>query len=505
VAREVLDQAPVTPLAFDGFEPHDLPGSLARLVTFNRGSAKSHSGIYRDLMVRRRPTEVGELDLLAGPLTSYTAALIRAIERGDRTCEVANLDLLAALERLERLGRPVNAVVAALPAPDRAPDGPLHGVAVAVKDLMDVAGLPRGNGNPEDMAGPPSQTDAPVVGRLRAAGADVFALASLLEYAAGAPHPDLPEARNPVRPDRTAGGSSGGSAALVAAGVCSVALGTDTGGSIRIPAAYCGVVGFKPSHGLVAEEGVTALSPSLDHVGLITATVQDCLDVLPVIADVGDTDESATEETATDERATGRGAVRLGVLEDQLADPRLHPEIAAVTRAALARLADAGFAQEPRDGAVLAEADGLLEPILMVEAWQIHADTVREHPEHFGEPTRRLFAAAEHAEAAARETALARRDELRPAVEALFAGVDALVGPVVPYAAPELTPPIDTPEGEIEGIFTGPYNVTGQPAVTVPCGTTADGLPVGLQLAAPLGQDVALLRLAAAVEAALGT
>jgi 2-dehydropantoate 2-reductase len=493
IAREVLAQAPVAPMGFDGFEPDDLPGSLARLVTFNRGSAKSHSGIYRDLMVRRRPTEVGELDLLAGPLTSYTAALIRAIERGDRTCEVANLDLLAALERLERLGRPVHAVVAAIPAPDRAADGPLHGVPVAVKDLMDIAGLPRGNGNPEDMAGPASEADAPVVSRLRQAGADVFALSSLLEYAAGAPHPDLPEARYPGRPDRTAGGSSGGSAALVAAGVCRVALGTDTGGSIRIPAAYCGVVGYKPTHGLVGEEGVTALSPSLDHVGLITAQVLVCLDVLPAIADSG-ADPGPVEPTA----------VRLGVLEDQLADPRLVPEIAAITRAALDRLATAGFVLEPRRGEVLAEAESLLEPILMVEAWQVHAATMGTRPEHFGEPTRRLFAAAEHADPAARESALARREDLRPAIAALCEGVDALVGPVVPYAAPELTPPIDTPEGEIEGIFTGPYNVTGQPAVTVPCGTTADGLPVGLQLAAPVGQDLALLRLAAAVETALG-
>jgi Asp-tRNA(Asn)/Glu-tRNA(Gln) amidotransferase A subunit family amidase len=448
-------------------------------------------------MVRRRPTEVGELDLLAGPLTAYTAAIIRAIERGDRTCEVANLDLLAALERLERLGRPLNAVVAAIPAPPRAADGALHGLPVAVKDIVDVAGFPRGNGNPDDMAGAPSEADAPVVSRLREAGADVFALSSLLEYAAGAPHPDLPEARNPVRPDRTAGGSSGGSAALVAAGVCRVAIGTDTGGSIRIPAAYCGIVGFKPSYGLVDVSGVTELSHSLDHVGLLTASVADCLPALAAMADLpglGQGDPGDQGEA---------GTRRLGVLEGQLADPRLDPEIAALTRAALARLADAGFGQVVRDSAPLAEIDALLEPILMAEVWQAHGETLRSRPGHFGEPTARLFAAAEHATPAARAEALARRDDLRPEVNALWDDVDALVGPVVPYAAPESTPPIDTPAGEIEGIFTGPYNVTGHPAITVPCGVTADGLPVGLQLAAPLGADAALLRLALDVEAAL--
>jgi 2-dehydropantoate 2-reductase len=494
IAREVLDQAPVTPQGFDGFEPDDLPGSLGRLVAFNRGSAKSHSGIYRDLMVRRRPTEVAELDLLAGPLTSYTATIIRAIERGERTCEVANLDLLAALERLDRLGRPLNAVVAAIPAPPRAAVGPLHGVPVAVKDIVDVAGLPRGNGNPDDMAGPPSEADAPVVARIREAGADVFALSSLLEYAAGAPHPDLPEARNPVNPDRTAGGSSGGSAALVAAGVCRVALGTDTGGSIRIPAAYCGIVGFKPSYGLVDATGVTRLSSSLDHVGVLAASATDCLPVLAAIADA---------PGLADSDPGGAGTRRLGVLESQLADPRLDPEIATITRAALDRLADAGFSQVTRDATPLAEMDALLESILMAEVWQAHGETLRTRPGHFGEPTARLFAAAEHATPAAHAAALARRDDLRPSVDALWDDVDALVGPVVPYAAPESTPPMDTPAGKIEGIFTGPYNVTGHPAVTVPCGVTADGLPVGLQLAAPLGHDAALLRLAVAVEAAL--
>jgi 2-dehydropantoate 2-reductase len=153
VAREVLAQAPVRPEAFDGFDPGDLDGSLARLVTFNRRSEKSHSGIYRDLMVRKRKTEVDDLlSDLKGPLTTFTGELIRAIERGERTCEVANLELLAAYERALRLGTPLNAVVSMFAAPARRADGPLHGVPVAVKDMIDIAGHPRGNGNPHDMA-----------------------------------------------------------------------------------------------------------------------------------------------------------------------------------------------------------------------------------------------------------------------------------------------------------------------------------------------------------------
>jgi aspartyl-tRNA(Asn)/glutamyl-tRNA(Gln) amidotransferase subunit A len=154
-----------------------------------------------------------------------------------------------------------------------------------------------------------------------------------------------------------------------------------------------------------------------------------------------------------------------------------------------------------RDSAVLDEAAACLEDILLVEAWAEHGATVQSDPEHFGAPTLRLFRTAGTIGPDRRDAALARRAEVLPRAAALLSGVDVLVGPVVPYPAPIDTPPIDTPAGEIEGLFTGPYNVTGQPAVTVPCGATADGLPIGLQLAAAFGQDAALLKVAAAVEA----
>lgn len=489
LAREVLAQSPVRPEPFDGFDPDDLEGSLDRLVAFNRGSAKSHTGVYRDLAVRHRRTEVDDLAGLAGPLTGYVVALIRAIERGERRCEVANLDLLAAYERLERLGRPLDAVIRALPAPPRAADGPLLGTAVAVKDMVDIAGVPRGNGNPRAMAGPAAVADAPVVARLRAAAADVFAAAALLEYAAGAPHQDLPEARNPADPTRTAGGSSGGSAALVAAGVCPAALGTDTGGSIRIPASYCGCVGFKPSHGVVDVAGVTALSPSLDHVGVLATDVAAAAAVLQVIGDVAPPP------------VLGAAGLRIGVLRAELDDPRVEPGVRAAVAAVLARLEAAGVELSDVDAGPLQALHPTFEPIILYEAWE-QLGPLAADPDWFGTDTDRLLRVASEVDEAAYRTALARRAELLPAADALLDGLDALLGPAVAFVAPESTPVLDSPQGDVEGLFSMSANLTGQPAVSLP-GGWSDGLPVGVQLAGRRGHDAELLGVAAAVEAVL--
>jgi 2-dehydropantoate 2-reductase len=485
IAREVLAQAPVTPESFDGFEPADLDGSLDRLAAFNRASAKSHSGIYRDLAVRRRKTEVDDLAGLRGPLTGYVADLIRAIERGERTCEVANLELLAACEAAERLGRPLHAVVSVQPAPRRAASGPLHGLAVAVKDMIDIAGHPRGNGNPADMRAAPARVDAPVIAALRRAGADVYATTAMLEYAAGRQHPGLPATGNPRDPARTSGGSSGGSAALVAAGACRAALGTDTGGSVRGPAHYCGVTGFKPSHGALDLRGVTPLAPSLDHLGLLTAGA----------ALAGQVFTALTGQA----RAAAPARLRIGLVTSQLADPAIQPGVAAVLAGAVAALRPEATLTEA-DGTAFAQISELFEVILLAEAWQVHRDRVQRDPGHFGPGTLELLRSAERVSAADYAAACRRRDELRPAAAAAYAGTDVLLSPVMPWTAPR---PGESP-GRDGGQFEQPYNLTGAPAIALPCGWTGDGLPVGLQLSAPPGQDQALLAAAVRVEAILG-
>jgi aspartyl-tRNA(Asn)/glutamyl-tRNA(Gln) amidotransferase subunit A len=361
---------------------------------------------------------------------------------------------------------------------------------VATKDMIDVAGWPRGNGNPADMAGPPATADASVVARLRAAAADVFATTSLLEYAAGAPHPDLPEARNPVDPAVTAGGSSGGSAALVGAGACVAALGTDTGGSIRIPAHYCDIVGIKPSAGLVPLDGVEALAPSLDTVGVLAIDVPAARRVLEVIA-------------ARPLRARLTRPLRVGLLVDQLDHPAVEPAVRACVWDAVGALRRAGHLVVEVDGSPLAALNEAFGPIVLHESWQAHGERCRADPGHYGATTLRLLREAAAVDEVAYRTALSRRDELLPAAAALLDGVDTLLGPVVAYVAPELTPPMDTEAGELEGLFSAPYNVTGQPALSLPAGRTPAGLPVGVQLAAPVGADAMLLAIAEEVAACL--
>src|SRR5215472_1295416 len=203
VARQVLAQAPVPPVPLDGFDPADLEGSLTRLAEFNRRSAKTHSGIYRDLAVLHRPTEVaailGGLVSPQAPLIKRIIELVQAIERGDRACSRSNLDLLATYERLDRLGAPLNAVAAVIGAPDRAAEGPLAGEPVAVKDIVHIARVPTRCGSP---ASDPeaAKKDAVIVTRLRAAGAEVFAATQCLEYAAGFAHPEVGDTRNPRDP-----------------------------------------------------------------------------------------------------------------------------------------------------------------------------------------------------------------------------------------------------------------------------------------------------------------
>ena len=496
IAREVLGQAPVLPVPLDGLDPADLDGSLERLAEFNRHSAKTHSGIYRDLAILRRPTEVpailGGLAVESAPLVRRVLELIAAIEAGNRTCGRANLDLLAAYERIERLGRPFNAVAAVIGAPDRAAAGPLAGQPVAVKDIVAIAGVPTRCGSPASDP-VPAAADAVLVRRLRDAGAEVFAASQCLEYAAGFAHPEIGGTRNPADPSRTSGGSSGGSAALVAAGVCDLAVGTDTGGSIRIPAAYCGIVGLKPSFGLVPTLGIFPLSPRCDHAGTLTATVSGTAELLAVLAWRAELAHAADRVGAY-----GPAPFTVGVLAAQLADPAVTSEVAESVAAAIAALTAEGWEIREVRAPWLDQLARWEETLAVIVAREAHLVHVGRDTSTYSEGTLALLEYG--AKVTDEQFALAQHEqsELTVAIDSSLSGVDVLAGPTVGYQAPEEDPPFGVGDDNAEGRFTGPYNLTGHPAASLP--VPARGLPVGLQLAGRRGADWALLTVTAAVE-----
>ena len=484
LAQEVLAAAPVPVEPFDGFDADDLDGSIDRLVEFNRRSAKTHSGIYRDLMVRRRPTEKSMLTAIDGPLLQRTLELITEIEEGRRTCEVANLDLLAAYQRLQERAPTLNAVITELPPGERAADGALHGVAVAVKDNIDVAGVVTTNASTVAVP-PPAARDAAVVTRLREAAADLLCKTNLLEYAAGSVNPAYGMTYNPRDRSRTSGGSSSGSAALVAAGVVDYALGTDTGGSIRIPAAYCGIVGLKPSYGLVPIDGVFPLSTTLDHVGTLTTTVAQTRRLLEVLAAVS---------------LDAAPPKRVGALRRQLDDPDLTTGVRDRTHEAIEALAAAGFEIVDVDLPELELVDAALGAIALREAWEVHRERFEREADSYGPGTRALLEHGAQVSDDDYRAALADKERITAAFAKVFADVPVLAGPTVAYPAPAEDPPFGTPEGDVEGRFTGPYNITGSPAVSLSCGLAEGSLPAGLQLAAAAGNDALLLSVAEVYE-----
>lgn len=482
VAREVLAAAPVPIEPFDGFDADDLDASVDRLVEFNRRSAKTHSGIYRDLMVRKRRTEKAMLADIPGPLLRRTLELIEEIEEGRRTCEVANLELLAAYQRLQERAPALNASITELPPGPRAATGRLHGAAVAVKDNIDVAGVVTTNASTVGVP-PPAERDAPAVARLREAAADLLCKANLLEYAAGSVNPAFGMTLNPRDPSRTSGGSSSGSAALVAAGVCDHALGTDTGGSIRIPAAYCGIVGLKPTRGIVPLEGVFPLAATCDHVGTLTRTVAQTAVLLSVIA-----------ACPVDLRPVAD--VRVGVLRRQVDDPDLHPGVHARIGEALGALEAVGLQLVDVEFPELDLVDAALGAIVLKEAWDVHRELYAREADRYGSGTRALLELGSHVTDDEYRQGLADRDRTASAFAAVFESVDVLAGPTVAYPAPAEDPPVGTPEGDLEGRYTAPYNLAGVPAISLPCGLAEGTLPAGLQLAAAFGEDALLLSVA---------
>jgi aspartyl-tRNA(Asn)/glutamyl-tRNA(Gln) amidotransferase subunit A len=392
--------------------------------------------------------------------------------------------------------------------------GPLHGIPIALKDLVDTAGVrtTAGSGVFKDRV--PIQ-DAEIVRRLKAVGAVFLGKLNLHECAYGGSSAIsyFSPVHNPWNLDYSPGGSSGGSAAAVAAQLCYGAIGSDTGGSIRQPAAYCGIVGLKPTYGRVSTSGVIPLSWSLDHLGPMTRSAMDAALILQVIAGYDMQDTASIDVPVPDYSGTiaaATSSLRLGIPRAYFYET-LHPEIQAAIDAALSVLKPLTAAQH--DIPPLATDDtysSWMDPyvaILTAEAYTYHKEYVARSPELYQAPTlKRLRAGA----TVATTTYIQSRRELdhvRRFIGRVFNGVDLLITPTVqvpPFTIADLHADPDIVRAkELATLHnTRPLNFPGLPTVSVPCGFTRATLPIGMQISGPPGGEATVLRLAYAYEQA---
>lgn len=454
---------------------------------------------------------------MSGSDTSLLDYGIRVIGDGYRRHEWSPIEVVhAALRRIELSDRALHAWVLvdaehALQAAKQAEQellngtdrGPLHGIPVGIKDIFDVAGWPTrcGSAARDDVA--PAKTNAWAVQALIDSGAVILGKTTTQEFAAGT---ISPPARNPWDPSRIPGGSSGGSAAAVATGACLGAMGSDTGGSIRIPAAACGVTGFKPAFGQLDVGGVFPLSWSLDTIGPIARTVDDTWLMWNALS-YGDAVATSTPDW-NDRRP------RIGVPRSFFFDS-LHPEVSAAVDAAAQRVREAGMTivESPWPDAAAGRACGFI--INRVETAAVHERAALQEPARFsqyGKDLRLRVAAGRTVSAADYLKATRARAVLRDSMARLLAHyeLDAVLAPTLPTTA------VDAERLAIEGTgleesvgvawtrLTMPFNATGQPVLAIPCGLDREGLPVGIQLAGIPGQETALFETTSLVERALG-
>jgi aspartyl-tRNA(Asn)/glutamyl-tRNA(Gln) amidotransferase subunit A len=375
--------------------------------------------------------------------------------------------------------------------------GPLHGVPIAIKDLLDVEGLPTTAAS-RVRDGHMAAGDAPVITHLRSAGAVFIGKTNLHEFAYGTTSEDsaFGAVRNPHDASRTPGGSSGGSAVSVVTGMALAALGTDTGGSVRIPAAACGTVGLKPTYGEVPVDGVVPLSRSLDHVGPLTRSVTDAW--LLHRACLGATDRTmlAPHQVA---------GMRLGVLRAYFCDV-LDADVRARFDGALGALKAAGARIEDVQIPHAALTPAVYVHIHATEGSEYHARMLEVAANSYTKTVRLRLELGRYILSEDYVRAQNARETLRREVDRALRGRDALILPTLPIPAPPVgaeTVVIDGADQQVRGLMlrcTQLFNVTGHPAVSMPCGVTPQALPCSLQLVGRRFDTEALMRSAAAVE-----
>jgi aspartyl-tRNA(Asn)/glutamyl-tRNA(Gln) amidotransferase subunit A len=388
--------------------------------------------------------------------------------------------------------------------------GPLHGIPVALKDLVMTRGI-RTTCGARILKDWVPDTDATVAARLAQAGAILLGKLNMHEFAYGPTGVNalFGTPRNPWDATRMPGGSSSGSGVAVAAGLAAGALGTDTGGSIRIPAAFCGIVGLKPTYGRVSRAGVIPLSWSLDHVGPMTRTVADAALLLQVLAGRDAADPSSADLPVPDYQAALQGdlrGVRLGLPADHFL-AHLEPPIREAVQATVQRLQGQGAVVEEVRLPRIHLAGAASFAIMRAEATAYHEPYLKRRAADYGADVRGRLMTGQFVPATQYLKAQRARQVLRAEMDAALAGVHALVAPAVPLE----TPPLDMREVTVNGVTqdvrlwitrcTAPINVTGHPVLAVPCGLTAGGLPIGLQIIGRHFDEGTILRIGRAIEA----
>jgi aspartyl-tRNA(Asn)/glutamyl-tRNA(Gln) amidotransferase subunit A len=382
----------------------------------------------------------------------------------------------------------------------------LRGIPIAVKDLFNTAGI-RTTAGSKFFADHVPDTDAFVVEKIKQAGATIMGKTNTHEIALGVTgnNPHYGTAHNPWNITRIPGGSSSGSAIAVATGMALGALGTDTGGSIRIPASLCGVVGFKPTYGRVSLRGVFPLSWNLDHVGPLTSCVKDAALLLQVIS-VYDTIDPASIKMLTGDYMghlvddiEGR-KIALGIGE--YVESATDPQVLAAIRAAVQQFESMGCKIQEVNVDWMREAALANSLMTRSDGAAVHRDRLQQHPEMFGEDILRRL--QDGAKTTSTEYALARRTqaEVKKRCDLFFDSYDFLIIPSTPIAAPTIDGNDAVEQAARLTRFTAPFNLTGLPAISIPCGFTNDGLPIGLQIVSRAWADAKVLNAAYAYEQA---
>ena len=371
---------------------------------------------------------------------------------------------------------------------------PLHGIPVSHKDISWTRGIAT-TAHSRSLLGFVPKQDATHVSKLRNAGAILIGKTNTEEFACGGT--DIyGTPRNPWKLSHYTGGSSCGSASAVASGLAIVATGSDTGGSIRVPASFCGVVGLRPTFGRVSRYGVLPISWSMDQVGPMARTVRDCALMLGIMAGYDPLDRTTSNRPVPNferDLQAGIEGIVLGLPQQHFYE-ELHPDVGSAVQAALKQLEGIGVRLEPMDLPRARHLSSVCRTLMMAEAFGQHAVRLREQGEDYGSRARRWIATGAFYTAAEYQQAAQARQLWIDELEEAMQHVDALVTPTVRFPAYTLAVEATSPPDS--GANTYPFSLAGYPAISVPCGFTSDGLPIGLQLVAKPFDETALLRIA---------